>query len=303
MAQSTLQIRNRIKTSKNIAQITKAMEMVAASKMRRAQQQAMAGQPYSLELRTILSRLTQQINPELHPLLRHNPTATKRLIVVITSDKGLAGGLNTNLLYVTQRHVSKQTADLSFITIGKKGRDYIAKRKYNLIASFTGLGDRPSNSDITPIAHLIMDNFITGEYSGVDIIYPEFISTLTQKPHIINLLPLITPEELTKEDIVEISSSANTKYNIQNTSLEYTFEPSPSTILDWLLPYYVENRLYQLVLESAASEHSARMVAMKNARESASDLVSALTLLYNRARQAKVTNELLDAYSARVTIE
>lgn len=295
MAQSTLQIRRRIRTSKNIAQITKAMEMVAASKMRRAQQQALAGQPYSLELRSVINRLTKMIDPELHPLLRHNASVSKRLIVVISSDKGLAGGLNTNIFIAMERYVRKQTTDRDYITIGRKARDYVAKSKVNLIASFTGLGDRPRSEDISPISTLIIDSFMSGQYAAVDVIYPEFISTLVQKPHTINLLPLTTPEEI--EGLYGISES-----QLESKS-EYSFEPNAAEILDWLLPYYVGNRLYQIILESAASEHSARMVAMKNARESASELVSVLTLLYNRARQAKVTNELLDAYSAQVTLQ
>ena len=283
--QSTNQIKRRIKTSRNISQITKAMEMVAASKMRRAQSVAQAGQPYADHLHKIMARLASRIDLTSHPLLMPNDPALPTLLVLMSSDRGLAGGLNTNLFVYVEKQVRSQHKQVEAIAIGKKAQEYVLKSGIKLLAGFVELGDRPDSEQFGPVTQLVTDNFANPVYSQVVVAYNRFVSTLEQQPTVAQLLPIPLPEA--EETVAQ----------------EYLFEPDPNQVLDWLLPYYVENELYHFWLESVASEHSARMVAMKNAHESAVEIVNDLSLLYNRARQAKITNELLDAYSARVTLE
>ena len=295
MADSPLRVKTRIKTSKNIAQITRAMEMVSASKMRRAQNRALAGMAFSRELADTLLRLTEKIESTSHPLLISNADARKTLYIIFSTDKGLTGGLNTNLFNFLEKKLKQSSNEAVFITVGKKARDYVAKTGRRLLASFDNLPNQPTSDDVAVLNQMVIEGFEKDEYELVNVVYSEFESTLVQIPYMINLLPLGTPEELEQSLEEAIGGS-------DGTYVEYLFEPDPNTVLSWLLPYYVENRLYQLLLESLASEHSARMVAMKNASENAKDIVSDLTLVYNQARQAKVTNELLDAFAARLTV-
>lgn len=291
MPQSSLQLKTRIRTSKNISQITRAMEMVSASKMRRAQSKAISGAPFSRELANVLLRLTSHIDKQTHPLLTEYPHG-RHVFILMSTDRGLAGSLNTNVFSFTLRQIKNR--DLSnplFITVGKKARDFVIRSGQELLASFVDMPAKIKASDLSALNQLVITSYQQGLWQSVDVIYPDFISTLVQKPKIINLLPFSTPE---------IPDSVNPS-EIKLTT-EYKFEPEASEILGWLLPYYLENRLYQIYLETQASEHSARMVAMKNAREAANDLVQGLTLVYNQARQAKVTSELLDAYAARLTV-
>ncbi len=291
MPQSSLRLKTRIKTSKNISQITRAMEMVSASKMRRAQQRAINGAPFSTELANVLLRLTSQIDRSAHPLLQQ-PISGREVFILISTDRGLAGSLNTNIFTFTNRLLNKRgITNPLFITVGKKARDFVVRSGYELLASFIDLPARIKAEDLSALNQLIISSYLQNDWLTVDVIYSDFISTLVQKPKVINLLPFGTPEV---PDMVEPLNNSNL--------VEYKFEPEANQILDWLLPYYLENRLYQIYLESLASEHSARMVAMKNAREAANDLVQGLTLVYNQARQAKVTSELLDAYAARITL-
>jgi len=292
---SIRKLKSRIKTSKNISKITRAMEMVAASKMKRAQDSALAGRPYSQELTNILNHLSQTIKFKEHPLLQSGNLESPILFVVFSTDKGLCGALNTNLFARIEK-VKFSEKSSTFITIGKKARDYAAKTNRNLIASFVDLPDHSTSEDIRPIAKMITDGFINQEYSQVWIVYPEFISTLSQETHLTQLLPL---GDL-KLEHTSVNSTLESENN-ENLS-PYLFEPSSSQILDYLLPLYVENRLYQLLLETKASEQSARMIAMKSAHDNAKELSSDLTLTYNRLRQARVTNELLDAVSSRMAL-
>lgn len=303
MPVSPLRIKTRIKTSKNISQITHAMEMVSASKMRRAQDRAQSGAPYSQELAQTIHRLTKNIDPERHPLLMKNTETSSSLYLIISTDKGLTGGLNTNLFNTLEKHLRSlpKSENPVFVTMGRKARDYIAKTNRELVATFD-THDQPTISEIAPVAQILMQGYLDKKYSSVNLVYSEFITTLSQKPQIINLLPLGTSEQMQGFSGIEGDSTAPQQTNDTQKQPQYTFEPDADTVLGWLLPFYVENRIYQLILESLASEHSARMVAMKNAHDNAQDIVSDLTLVYNQARQAKVTNELLDAFAARLTL-
>ncbi len=300
MSSSIKSIKRRIKAAKNISQITKAMEMVAASKMRKSQQKAMASRPYANKLDEILRRMSQKIDPEIHVLLRQ--TAPKEVntlaLVLLSPDKGLCGSLNSNLfktLEHTEKQLSERFADIvvnfKYITIGKKAREYVVKTNRALHAEFTEIPDRPAYEKVLPITELLLDGFIKGDFYKVYILYTNFINTLTQKPDTYKLLPIET-EELGLQ---------TTSYEPQTTG-NYLFEPSSDSILEWLLPYYFELSIYQKILESQASEHSARMVAMRNASDNAKEILRFLNLEYNRKRQAAITNEIANLVTSRMAV-
>lgn len=273
-------IRRRIRSVRNTAQITRAMQMVAASRMRRAQQRVLASRPYSDAIRTMIGELSQQrADPSVvHPLLEVRPERN-RGFVVFTSDRGLAGPLNTNVLRTATQQVLASPGDPQLVTVGRKGQDFFARRGRRLAATFTGLGERADYNDIIPVARVIIDAYVAGSVDSVYVVFPRFVSTLNQAPTATRLLPLRSLEE-------------------HGTALEFIIEPSPEIILEALLPRYIEVILYQTLLETTASEHSARMVAMRNATENAQELVEALTLTYNKARQAAITKEICEISSA-----
>lgn len=301
---SIRKLKTRIKTTKNISKITRAMEMVAASKMKKAQDAAVAGRLYTDELTKILNRLSSNIKEVTHPLLSQGNPDGKTLIVIFSTDKGLCGGLNTNLfLRVEKAKLSEKS--LTLITVGRKAKDHYSSRGYEIEASFLDWGDSPTSENLHPVTRMVTEGFAEGRYSEIWIAYPKFITTLTQETQIIKLLPLggdgleTTPEApYVKNTNKDATSRVNGK---QNTG-DYLFEPNADEVLDQLLPYYFENKMYQILLDSKASEQSARMVAMKNAHDNAKDLGSGLNLTYNRLRQARVTNELLDAIGSRMAL-
>jgi F-type H+-transporting ATPase subunit gamma len=272
-------IRRRIRSIKNTAQITKAMEMVAASRMRRAQQRVLAARPYSETIRSLIAELAAIPGGEaLHPLLVQRDVDTVG-VILLTSDRGLAGALNTNTIRRGSELILQQEHDVELITVGRKGQDFMARRGHKLLGTFTRLGDRPEYGDIIPIARVVMDSYLDGVMDVCYLVYPEFVSTLAQRPKVVRILPIERSERVEKP-------------------IEYIFEPDPRTILEALLPRYVEVQIYQAVLETVASEQSARMVAMRNANENAKDLISALTLSYNKARQAGITREVTEIAAA-----
>jgi F-type H+-transporting ATPase subunit gamma len=272
-------IRRRIRSIKNTAQITKAMEMVAASRMRRAQQRVLAARPYSETIRSLIAELAAIPGGEaLHPLLVQRELDTVG-VILLTSDRGLAGALNTNTIRRGSELILQQEHDVELITVGRKGQDFMARRGHKLLGTFTRLGDRPEYGDIIPIARVVMDSYLDGVMDVCYLVYPEFVSTLAQRPKVVRILPIERSERVEKP-------------------IEYIFEPDPRTILEALLPRYVEVQIYQAVLETVASEQSARMVAMRNANENAKDLISALTLSYNKARQAGITREVTEIAAA-----
>lgn len=281
---NTRQIVQRIKTAGNISKITKAMEMVSASKMRRAQASALATRPYTQALNNSLQSLAEASSTAVHPLLTHHENGFD-VAVIISTDKGLCGSLNPTLFKETISWL-KQHKDGKIIAIGKKAVAFARITGIELYAQFTELPDQISPSDTIAISTLIQDGFLSEEFRSVSLIYMDFVSTLVQKVTVQQVLPIPKIEE-TDEALVDKLNEA-----------EYIFEPSADAILNNLLPYYLENSVYQAFLEARASEHSARMVSMKNASENAGELMSDLRLVYNKSRQASITAELLDVVTA-----
>lgn len=291
---STRDIRRRIKSVKNTSQITKAMQMVAAAKMRKAQLRALSGRPYAEELAKMLAALAQAGgSTELHPLLQERKEVKRELVLVISTDKGLCGALNTNLL----REVAKfDPAKTTFVTIGKKGAQFLGRLKRDLAAEFE-LKEAFTFLESKQASKFVMEKFLSGEVDKVSVAYTDFVSTINQKPTVRTILPVTSFElsELEGEHgTKKVEASANTT--------EYLFEPSAGGVLAGLVPHYINFAVYQMVLESRASEHSARMVAMKNATDNAKQLIKDLTLEYNKVRQAAITTELLEITTAQMAL-
>ena len=271
------EIRGRIRSVRNISQITRAMEMVAASKMRRAQQRVVATRPYTERIGAVIGNLAGLAGTadgdDRFPLLDQRPIQHVAVILV-TPDKGLCGSLNSNVIRRATRYILNEAGvPVEVITVGKKGRDFMIRYRRDVVAEFTAIGDYPTLDQIAPIAQVAVDDFVSGKVDAVYLVYTRFISTLTQRPELQQLLPVQPPEDAAPmSDVI--------------------FEPSPAGVLNALLPRYVDQQVYRAVLESIASEHSARMVAMRNATDNARELVSELTLSYNKARQAQITNEV-----------
>jgi len=270
-------IRRRTRGVQGIVKITRAMEMIATSKMRRAQEQGLAGRPYSEKIRQVLADLAAlpQAGDLLHPLLQRRPVS-KIAMVHITPDRGLCGGLNANLNRQTASFIVEQSVPVTLIAVGRKGLDFMRRYGGDIRAEFTGLGDRPSLLDTLPISRIIIDDYTNGVIDLVYLVYAQFISTMVQRPILQQILP-IEPAAIPKAQ-----------------NVDYIYEPSPDEVLGELLPRFVEMQVYHAILESIASEQSARMVAMRNATENASELIEELTLMYNKARQESITKELLD---------
>jgi len=281
------EIRQRIKGTKNMAKITQAMQMVASSKMRRVQERVEQARPYSEQLRGLVSRLANASGDDLDnelALLKQRPVRNIGMILV-TPDRGLCGALPSNInryaALTAQQQQEKLVEqghhpDISYIGVGRKGRDFIVRTQQNLIAEFINYGDRPSMNDASAIAQVAVDAFLKGEVDVVYLVYAKFINTMTQQPTAIQLLPVQPPTEQGK------------------SSTDYIYEPSPGEIFQALLPRYVDVQVYQALLEAVASEQSAKMVAMKNATDNANELVQDLTLTYNKARQAAITTQILE---------
>ena len=276
---SQREIRRRIGAVRNIKQITRAMQFVAASKLKRAQDATLTARPYSDTLDEVLADLAVVLGPEDHPLFA-KPGEGRRLIVLVTTDRGLAGPLNSNTIRFAAREITDHPGDLAVVTVGRKGRDAMRRARVPLEAHFAGFGDRPSFADVLPLARLVTDDFLAGNSSRVDIIYSHFVTTLTQRPSLTPLLPIRATDDTT---------------GIPGN--QFLFEPSPRDVLEALAPRHVATRLYQAVLEAKASEESSRMVAMKNATDNAEDLIDDLTLSYNKIRQTNITREMIEIAS------
>jgi len=278
-------VRRRIKGVTNIAKITKAMEMIAASKMKRAQERGLAGRPYSEKIQQVISDLAAMPDIGLqHPLLQRRPVE-KIAVLHITPDRGLCGGLNGNLNRRLAGFILEQTAPVTVVAVGRKGRDFTVRYGCDLCAEFTNLGDQPSFLDTLPISHIIIDDYSSGAIDMVYLSYAQFVSTMVQRPFMKQLLP-VEPAVIPKAE-----------------NVDYIYEPGAEAVLGGLLPRFVEMQIYHAILESIASEQSARMVAMRNATDSASELIGDLTLLYNKARQEAITKELLDITGGVVALE
>jgi F-type H+-transporting ATPase subunit gamma len=286
---NTQDIRRRIKSIRNIGQLTKAMQMVAASKMRRAQQHALAGRPYAALMNKVLVSLQKRTDPRLHPLLEVRDVK-KELVVIISTDKGLAGALNTNLFREASSFDQIKTV---FVVTGKKVRQFIARTKRELLADFE-LKDSPSFVETKPLSKFCLEKFLSRDVDKVSVLYTHFINTVTQRPVVQTLLPISAfdlpkkHEEAADEDV--------------DPMLGYVFEPTAEVVLDAVLPYYIQFQVFQMILDARASEHSARMVAMKNATDNATEFIKDLTLEYNKMRQAGITTELLEIATAQMAL-
>lgn len=269
-------VRRRIKGVLNIAKITRAMEMIAASKMKKAQERGLAGRPYADKIEQVIADLAAL--PEIglqHPLLQRRPVQ-KIGVVHITPDRGLCGGLNSNLNRHLASFVVEQNKEVQIVSVGRKGREFVTRVDFKSIAEFIQLGDNPGLLDTLPISKIVIDDYTSGIMDTVYISYARFVSTMIQKPILKKLLP-VEPAVIPRAE-----------------NVEYIYEPGAEAVLGALLPRFVEMEIYHAILESIASEQSARMVAMRNATDSAQDLIADLTLLYNKARQEAITRELLD---------
>jgi F-type H+-transporting ATPase subunit gamma len=286
------EIQKRIRSVKNIAQITRALEAVSASRVRRAQARVIASRAFAEKAWEILLNVQAAggTGPALHPLLEERTEVNNIMIVLVTSDRGLAGAFNTNIIRVATRFAERMGKPVQFVTIGRKGRDSLVRAGKNVVAEFSGLPAEPSISDIAPATRLAIDAFLSGEVDDIFIAYTDYINTLTQRPVVLGWLPLIPrniEDQVASEYVKDVPA-------VTETVAVYEYEPSPEAILQEIVPRFTELQLYQALLESLASEHSARMVAMRNASENALQLVGDLTLDYNKARQAAITAEILD---------
>ncbi len=289
---STRDIRRRIKSVKNTAQITKAMQMVASSKMRKAQLAAIAGRPYAMLMNEVLAAVTHGAGDFSHPLLEEREVR-KRAVIVVSTDKGLCGALNSNLLREAARFDKNTTV---YICAGKKGGQFISRTRRQLAAEFT-YKDAPMFSEARSISKFAQDLFLKGEVDEVLVVYTNFINTLSQKPEVRPLLPIGQIQAL--EAGVEGSGEG---VELKKSEVEYLFEPGAGSVLGSLLPHYLNYQVYQFLLEAKASEHSARMVAMKSATDNAKQLIKDLTLEYNKLRQANITKELLEITTAQMAM-
>jgi F-type H+-transporting ATPase subunit gamma len=255
------------------------MEMVSASKMRKAQIRVLAARPYAERLQSMIADLAARPGPDasIHPLLQHRPNRDRIGLIVMTSDRGLCGALNSNVIRRAAADILAAGGPTSaeVVTVGRRGQDYMLRRGIRLQATFTHLGDAPGILAVQPMAKIVMDEFTSGDIDAAFLVYPRFVNTLNQRVTVTQLLPVVPAK-------------------VEGGQPEYIFEPSIPEILAALLPRYVEVEIYQAVLETIASEHSARMIAMRNATDNAKDLSSALTLSYNKARQAAITREIAE---------
>ena len=291
---NTRDIRRRIKSVKNTQQITRAMQTVSAAKMRKAQQFATAGREYSELLNRVLVSLRERVQQDSHPLLAERPVK-KELTIVISTDKGLCGALNSNL-FREAGNLDREKTD--FIASGRKAAQYLARTKRHLIADFA-VKDAATLAETKQISKFALEKFLSGEVDKVNVIYSKFVNTLVQKPTFQTLLP-ISPATLPGAG--EEDRKANDPSLAAGNRNGYIFEPDAGSVLDGILPEYVHFQIYQMVLDARASEHSARMVAMKNATDNAKSLIKDLTLEYNKVRQAGITTELLEITTAQMAM-
>ena len=288
---STREIRRRIRSVRNLSQITRAMEMVSASKMRRAQRNVLATRPYADRLRDVMSSLMAREGGSHKGTLLEVRTEVKNVaLILITPDRGLAGSLVANILRRTARFVIDEKAkgrNVKVLAIGKKGRDFLNRSGQDLLAEVTKLGDYPKLSDILGVSTNVIQGFLKGEFDEAYIVYSQFVNTLVQRPAVRRILPVEADESTTAP------ASASSNYN---------YEPDEDVVLKDLLPRFAEVQIYQALLEAIASEHSARMVAMRNATDNAKDLRRELSLTYNKTRQANITKEVSEIASGAAAL-
>jgi F-type H+-transporting ATPase subunit gamma len=281
------EINRRIKSVSNTSKVTKAMEMIAASKMRRAQERTLAARPYAEKIDQVLANLAAQtrVGEEGHPLLVKR-TVNNIAVIHITPDRGLCGGLVANVNRNFARFImDSKDASVTNVAIGRKGRDLMLRSGQKVRAEFINMSDKPSVADILPVARIVIDDYCAGLIDEVYISYTQFVNTVSQNPAMVKLLPI---------EPAQFDAGKNN---------EYIYEPTPEDVLAELLPRFVEMSLYHALLEAIASEQSARMVAMRNATDNAKELINELTLKYNKARQEMITKELLDIVGGVAALE
>lgn len=300
-------IRLKIRSVKNISQITQAMKLVAAAKLRRVQERVEQGKPYSQTMAQLVGMLAPHVREFQHPLLEEREVGAVG-IVIITADKGLAGSYNSNILRAAHQFVDKKIAELEevdsngrervqLITIGKKATEYFTKRDYHVVHDYLSIGDQAKYDEVRNISNAITGMFLNGQVDEVHIGFTEFINTITQRPQVVKFLPIEPPTGSEGESTLADTAASTLAEEQQDSSaehLEFIFEPSAPELLSVLLPRFVETRIYQLLLEAVASEFGARMTAMTNATKNADEQIEELTLVANRTRQAMITTELLD---------
>lgn len=310
MAVSPRLIRRRIKSITNTRKITKAMELVAAAKMRKAIAAVLATRPYAEAAWRAVEEIAQRADTSAHPLLRQQQAADRILVILFTSDRGLCGGINSRM---TKRLLEflrdRDAARVDFVAVGKKGQQLLGRRGLNLVASFANPAHNPRLTEIFPIARIAMDDFIAGDYDSVHLAFTDYRSSLIQEPLIRQLLPISRVSELGDIARRAVGAGSDEKSGGEALNLtsahggEYLFEPSPEAVLRTMLPRLVETQIFQALLESLASEHSARMMAMRTASDSANDMIGQFTLMLNQARQAGITMEIAEISSGKAALE
>jgi F-type H+-transporting ATPase subunit gamma len=277
-------LRRRIKGVQNMRKITKAMELVAAARMRRAQERVLAARPYSDEIASIMSELMRRSPQYDHPYLQVRPLE-KRLIILVTGDRGLCGALNSNNTRLAVREAAQSSVPTSFVTIGRRGRDVIRRLHRDLVADQSMLGDRPTMGDVLPAVRVALEQYEKGEVQQIDLVYARFLSVGRQQATLQRVIPVVPPEDA------------------KAVTADFEYEPDPKDVLDALLPRYVEAQVYRAVLENGASEQAARMLAMRNASDNASEFIEDLTLTANKVRQASITTELMEIVGGAAALE
>jgi F-type H+-transporting ATPase subunit gamma len=291
-------IRRRIKSVKNTAQITRAMQLVAAAKMKKAQDQALAGREYAAHLTQVLFDIRKNFTEESHPFFEHRKGG-RELVLVISTDKGLCGPLNTNLAKAIKAHTSP---DAHFVTVGRKLRTMCEKLGKKVIADFT-VRDPVPFSQTRPVAKFISQQFLDGNYDKVSIAFTAFVNTLRQESEVVTLLPIQGHRKGEEQAFEAIGSGFSVEEHLKDAFRDYIFEPDVTEVLGAILPLYVNYEVFQAHVESRASEHSARMVAMKSATDNAKKFIKELTLEYNKLRQGAITAELLEITTAMKAME
>ena len=281
------EVRLRIQSVKNIAQVTRALQAVSASKVRKAQQAVANTRPYATKAWQVLRHIAGQPGREaLHPLLTQRTSIRSVLVVLVTGDRGLAGPYTTNIVRFTLQNFDKYPVPVRYVTVGRKGRDLMLRRRKEVVAEFSNLPPAPDFADVSAIGRVAVDEFLNGYSDEVYLVYTDFINLVTQKPTMKKLLPLDVGEE--EGRVIEFGQEGH------GPPASYIYEPSQEEILDEIVPQFTALQVYHAILESLASEHAARMVAMKNATDAATELAAGLQLEYNKARQQSITNEMLD---------
>jgi len=292
-------IKRRIKSIGNTKKITKAMEMVSAVKMRKSVLSAVQVRPYARTSLLVFSNLAGRLGKDEHPFLKKREI-NKELVLIITSNRGLCGNFNSQILKKVYEKARDKKDKIDFITIGKKGETTLRNRDFNIIASFNNLSYIPKVEEVRPIVKIITEGFLGGSYDKVEIVYADYKSAILSVPRLRQLLP-VSKEELVAE--IDEMNILGKEYVENNSSVQYKIEPTPKDVLDSVIPRIIEMQIYHAILESKASEESARMMAMKNATDAALDMISSLNSSYNKARQAKITQEISEISAGRAALE